>query len=139
MAGDRFYLDTSAYLCILLGESGSRRLERELIGGRLVSSALLVLEANRNLVRLGREGVLDSGALRSCLDRVERDIEVFSLRELTLDLCCVAPMPVVLTPRSLDLAHVRTALWFHGREPLRRFVTLDRAQAEVAKDLGLPV
>ena len=34
-------------------------------------------------------------------------------------------MPVVTTPRSLDLAHLRTALWFHEREPLTRVVTLD--------------
>ena len=45
----------------------------------------------------------------------------------------------VSTPRSLDLAHLRTAMWFHAREPLRRFVTLDEAQADAARELGLPV
>jgi hypothetical protein len=47
-------------------------------------------------------------------------------------------MPVVTTPRSLDLAHLRTALWFHRREPLTRFVTLDETQADAARELGLP-
>jgi hypothetical protein len=45
----------------------------------------------------------------------------------------------VSTPRSLDLAHLRTALWFHTAEPLDRFVTLDVSQEDAAKELGLPV
>jgi hypothetical protein len=45
---------------------------------------------------------------------------------------------VLSTPRSLDLAHLRTARWFHAREPLRRFVTLDAAQELSARELGLP-
>ena len=48
-------------------------------------------------------------------------------------------MPVVSTPRSIDLAHLRTALWFHGRERITRFVTLDDTQAQAAQELGLPV
>ena len=61
-AGDRptrrrLYLDTSAYLCILLGEDGSDRLSAETAGADLLSSVLLVLEAKRNLTRLAREGV----------------------------------------------------------------------------------
>jgi hypothetical protein len=48
-------------------------------------------------------------------------------------------MPAVATPRSLDLAHLRTALWFHAVEPIDRFLTMDESQAEAAKELGLPV
>jgi hypothetical protein len=48
-------------------------------------------------------------------------------------------MPPVTTPRSLDLAHLRTAAWFHAQEPLTRFVTMDTGQASAARDLGLPV
>jgi hypothetical protein len=47
-------------------------------------------------------------------------------------------MRPVSTPRTLDLAHLRTALWFHAQEPLTRFVSLDAAQREAAKELGLP-
>ena len=36
----RFYVDTSAYLAILLAEAGHKLLERELDGAELVSSAL---------------------------------------------------------------------------------------------------
>ena len=134
----RYYLDTSAYLCIVLGEQGHERLSEELSGGFLYSSVLLVLEAARNLIRLSREGDLPPADLERCLSRLAKDTDVFALRDLTLDLCHGRTMPVVSTPRSLDLAHLRTALWFHAREPLTRFVTLDNAQAQAARELGLP-
>jgi hypothetical protein len=48
-------------------------------------------------------------------------------------------MPAVATPRSLDLAHLRTALWFHALERIDRFVTMDAGQESAARELGLPV
>ena len=135
----RLYLDTSAYLCILLGEAGSARLAKETAGAELLSSVLLVLEARRNLIRLAREGTLAAAQYKACMDRVERDLELFVLRDLTLDLCASNLVPAVATPRSLDLAHLRTALWFHAAEHLDRFVTLDGSQAQAARELGLPV
>jgi hypothetical protein len=53
-------------------------------------------------------------------------------------LCASSLLPPLVTPRSLDLAHLRTALWFHAAEPLERFVTMDPSQEEAARDLGLP-
>jgi predicted nucleic acid-binding protein len=135
----RLYLDTSAYLCILLGEEGSSRLAKETAGAELLSSVLLVLEARRNLIRLAREGTLAADQYKVCMDRAERDVELFVLRDLTLDLCASNLVPAVATPRSLDLAHLRTALWFHAAERLDRFVTLDGSQAQAARELGLPV
>ena len=135
----RLYVDTSAYLCVLLGERAHKLLVREMKGAELCSSVLLVLEANRNLVRLSREGVLAPADLRRCLDRVEEDREQFALRDLTLDLCAGTSMPVVTTPRSLDLAHLRTAHWFHDRQELTRFVSLDETQIAAAQEAGLPV
>jgi hypothetical protein len=135
----RLYLDTSAYLCVLLAEDGAGRLSEETAGAELLSSVLLVLEARRNLVRLAREGALTTTQYRRCVDRVEHDMELFAFRDLTLDLCSASPLPAIATPRSLDLAHLRTALWFHGTEPIHRFVTLDGSQADAARELGLPV
>ena len=63
----------------------------------------------------------------------------FVLHDLTLDICRSTIVPAVMTPGSLDLAHLRTALWFHGAEPIDRFVTMDTSQAQSAKELGLPV
>lgn len=135
----RFYLDTSAYLSILLGEEGSAALSRETDGAELLSSVLLVLEAKRNLVRLAREGALSEPQFRECLDRVDEDAELLALHDLTLELCQSNLMPILTTPRSLDLAHLRTALSFHQEEPIDRFLTTDGAQKQAARELGLPV
>jgi len=134
----RFYIDTSAYLCVLLGEAGYASLRRELAGSALLSSVLLVLESGRNLVRLSREGLLSPAEFQDCMSALERDKQQFLLRDLTLDLCDARTMPAVSTPRSLDLAHLRTALWFHGQERLTRFVSLDENQRLAARELGLP-
>lgn len=136
---DRYYVDSSAYLCTLLGEAGAEAIARELAGARLLSSVLMVLEAHRTLVRVSREGVLSPVDLQRARERLEEDVARFALRDLTPDLCGFTPMPAVTTPRSLDLAHLRTALWFHAREPLARFVSLDEPQNQAARELGLPV
>lgn len=135
----RLYVDTSAYLCVLLSEDGAERLSEESAGAELLSSVLLVLEAKRNLIRLAREGTLKADQYNACMDRVDRDTSLFVFRDLTLDLCTPSLLPPVVTPRSLDLAHLRTALWFHAAERIDRFVTMDAAQAAAARDLGLPV
>jgi hypothetical protein len=135
----RLYLDTSAYLCILLGEEGAGLLSRETEGAELLSSVLLVLEAKRNLVRLAREGSITETQFQECLVRVDEDVELFGLHELTLEICQSNLMPVLTTPRSLDLAHLRTALSFHQTRPIDRFMTTDGAQKQAARELGLPV
>ena len=134
-----YYLDTSAYLTMLLGQDGAKDLERELKGGRIVSSVLLVIETTRNLVRLSRSGLLSARDFHKCQERVSEDLEVMQLRALTIDLCIDAGMPVVSTPRTLDLAHLRTALWFHRHEPLTRLVSLDSNQNDAAREVHLPV
>ena len=134
----RLYLDTSAYLCLLLGEKGAEALARELKGAELLSSVLLVLETRRNVVRLARDGTLTAEQCTASLQRMDQDVDSFILRDLTLDLCRSSVMPVVSTPRSLDLVHLRTALWFHTIERIDRFVTMDASQSGAAKELGLP-
>lgn len=135
----RYYIDTSAYLCVLLSEEGAAVLEKEVADGQLLSSVLLVLEASRNLIRLARAGALNADRYRLCAERLRKDRDGFGLKDLTLDLCDSGAMPPVMTPRSLDLAHLRTAAWFHAQQPLTRFVTVDKGQAGAARDLGLPV
>ena len=134
----RVYVDTSAYLCVLLGEDGHLDVAKELAGARRHSSVLLVLEARRNLIRLARIGKLTSKRMHELLDRVRADSELFALQDVTLGLCLDPALPAVQTPRSLDLAHLRSALWFHRREPLHAFVTRDEAQRQAARELGLP-
>jgi hypothetical protein len=135
----RLYIDTSAYLSILLAEHGWERLSAQMADAELLSSVLLVLETKRNLIRLAREGDLKPDQFKASVDRMEEDMAQFALRDLTLDLCQSNPMPAVATPRSLDLAHLRTALWFHADQPITRFITVDSAQSQAARELGLPV
>ena len=135
----RVYLDTSAYLSVLLGESGADRVFAQTDACEIVSSVLLVLEARRNLIRLAREAVVSADRYNQCMDQLEADTRSFALRDLTLDLCVSNVLPPIQTPRSLDLVHLRTALWFHAAEPLERFVTMDDSQREAARELGLPV
>ena len=135
----RLYLDTSGYLCLLLGEDGADRLSEETAGADLMSSVLLVLEARRNLIRLARDGTLKPAQYEVCMNRMEEDTNLFVLRDLTLDLCESNVLPPIATPRSLDLAHLRTALWFHSAERIDRFVTMDGSQEAAAKELGLPI
>jgi hypothetical protein len=73
------------------------------------------------------------------MDRVEEDLDVLVLRDVTVDLCTSTILPAIATPRSLDLAHLRTALWFHAEEAVTRFVTMDVSQRQAARELGLPV
>jgi len=134
----RLYLDTSAYLCLLLGDAGAQRISEETANAELYSSVLLVLESRRNLTRLAREAVLTASQYDQCLARVTSDIDQLVLRDFTLDLCDALPIPAVITPRSLDLVHLRTALWFHAQAPLTKFVTLDTSQAQAGRELGLP-
>jgi len=135
----RLYLDTSAYLCILLAQEGSDKLAKETIGAELMSSVLLVLETTRNLVRLAREGRIQPAQYKTAMACFEQDLKLFVLRDLTLELCQSNVLPAVTTPRSLDLAHLRTALWFHGLERIDRFITMDEAQEQAAREMGLPV
>ena len=135
----RLYLDTSAYLELLLDDAQARPLKAETREAHLLSSVLLVLEARRNLVRLARQQFINATQYGSCVSQVDADIERFDLHDLTLDLCGTGPLPPIATPRSLDLVHLRTALWFHQDSRIDRFVTLDQRQEQAARELGLPV
>ena len=134
----RVYLDTSWYLSLLLDEEAAVDLLSVLAGAEVLSSVLLVVEARRNLVRLAREGSLTLEHYQAATERVATDVRGLVLRDVTLDLCEAHPLPAVATPKSLDLIHLRTALWFHHEEPVDRFLTMDAAQRDAARELGLP-
>lgn len=133
------YVDTSAYLALLLDDEAWEDLRLEVDGAAVLSSVLLVLETKRNLVRLARERAMTPDHYQAAVERVVADGERFILREFTLDLCDAHPLPAVATPRSLDLVHLHTALWFHRAERIDLFLTMDDGQRQSARELGLPV
>lgn len=134
----RYYLDTSVFVEVLVGSPASESILVQFEGSELVSSVLLVAEARRTLTRLSREGRIDPARYLLAQERVDQSIEDFELRDVTLDFCDQWPMPAVATPRTADLIHLRTALWFHARAPLTCFISFDVAQIAAARELGLP-
>ena len=134
----RVYLDTSAYLAVLLGEDEADLIQRETQNKILCSSTLLLIEAERNLVQLVRERKLEQETYGKALERLLQDVESFQLRELTADLCLTQEFPPTRTPRSSDLAHLRTARWFQQNGGLSRFLSLDKSQIAAAREFRLP-
>lgn len=134
------YVDTSAYLAILLGEKEASAVRKRLSGYCLCSSTLLLIECERNLITMARERLLHVKDFERAMARLRHDAELFVLRDVTPDLCLTGDFPAVHAPRSSDLVHLRTAKWFAAQpEGLARFKTLDEPQAAAARELGLPV
>lgn len=135
----RIYIDSSAYLAVLLGEKSGELIEKQIRNVQILSSIILLLEVRRNLVRLTRNGFLNSTAYQDCMQRFDTDAERMSLLYINEENCGVLPMPPVAVPRSLDLLHLRSALQIHLSEPLNQFISLDIQQLAAARELGLPV
>lgn len=135
----RVYLDTSAYLGVLLGEKPAQRVLALIAKKILCSSVLLLLEAERNLVRMSREGMVTPANYERAVSQLRSDHELFLLKELTVDLCLTGEFPPVQIPKSGDLLHLRTAKWFQDHGGLESFLTLDLRQRAAAQDFGLPV
>jgi hypothetical protein len=133
------YVDTSAYLSLLLGEKMGPKIEKVISNCGLCSSSFLVLEVERNLVRLSRERLISEKLFLKLLLRFKADREAFIFKDLQLDLCSNGSFPAVKTPRSSDLVHLRTAIWFRDHEKLDGFLTLDSHQLDSAKEFRLPV
>lgn len=134
----RLYVDTSAYLSVILGEERGAEVEARFAGAELLTSALLFLEAPRALIRLARQDKLTPERYLELVERVRVDQHWFLVRELTVSICTEAVYPSVSLPRSLDLAHLRTARRFHLDLPLTAFLSLDARQLLAARELGLP-
>jgi hypothetical protein len=139
MESPSFYLDTSIYLAVLLREKIAKPVLKILVEKTICSSVLLLIESERNLVRMSREGVITPEDYGIAIDLLKRDKENFLLRELTADLCLTGIFPPVRLPRASDLIHLRTALWFQRNTGLEGLLTLDESQKMAAKDLGLTV
>lgn len=137
--GLRFYIDTSLYLGWLIGDKQAKKAIRQLGSPLLCSSVLLVLETERNLVRLSRQGQLSVSQYTQAADKLKSDRDFFLLKELTMDLCLTGLFPPIRIPRSSDLIHLRTAKWFQDNGGLAGFVTLDQRQSLAAAEIGLPV
>lgn len=124
-----FYIETSAFVKILADEDHSTQM-RDWVrsaGAEYVSSDLLRIEAMRSSRRRSPQVVK---AAREALTGVD-------LIGLTSDICEVAAHldPVIM--RSLDAAHIATAL--SVGDDLEGVITYDRRLSEACASLGLNV
>lgn len=133
------YIDTSTYLALLLGENNFENIQKKIEKYTLCSSTFLLIESERNLIRLCREKIISSDNYVKLYARLQSDIEIFILKDLTNDLCINGVFPAIKTPRSSDLVHLRTAHWFYTNNYLAGFLTLDQHQREAAMELKLPI
>ncbi len=122
------YLDTSAFVKVVVEEDGSGALRTFLADhrARRVSSALLRTEALRAVRHLGPE------ALAAVRDGLRR-IDLIGIDDRVLDAAGVLE-PRVL--RTLDAVHLATALSIG--DDLEAIVTYDARMVEAARLLGLP-
>ena len=139
MKTGRIYVDTSAYLSLLLGEGPSTKIESLLRDKMACSSILLLIETERNLVRLAREKNISPKNHAVALNQLKEDRELMILRDMNIDLCLTGEFPAVYTPKTSDLIHLRTARWFAQNGALEGFLSLDVHQCLAARDFGLVV
>ena len=133
------YLDTSVYLGFLLRESSALSFLSVMAHKKACTSVLLLVESERNLVRMSRSRILSSALYQQAIRQLHKDKESFLFKDVTMDLCMSGEYPPVRLPRASDLVHLRTARWFQERGELEGFITLDEPQKAAAYDFGLPV
>ena len=124
------YLDTSAFVKLIQGEPETPALQRFLTehpDARLVSSALLVVETRRAILRQAPGQLARADLLLTRIDQVE-------ITRAAVEAASRLPDPSL---RSLDAIHLATALQLgRDREAL---VTYDSRLAEAAERQQLPV
>ena len=133
------YLETSAVLAWLLGESTAGRVRRIVDeAATIVTSVLTVVEAHRALVRAETDGQIaaaDRQRLRGLLARAQRGWTMMEVspevRDRAGDRFPVEPL------RTLDGLHLATALAFARAYPDLQVLTFDRRVADNAMSLGL--
>jgi predicted nucleic acid-binding protein len=121
------YVDTSAYVKLILDEPESAAMEGAFRRTPLMSSAVLVTE----LLRTVR---------RDCPDRTDHAIDQLDhLITVPVDEHVVLAAGLIGAPalRSLDAIHLVTAMLLHPH--VSPFITYDRRLAAVAEAVGLEV
>ena len=124
------YLDTSAFVKLIRGERETPALQAFLSdrpAGPLVSSALLVVETRRAILREAPDQLTRADLLLTRIDQVE-------VTRSVLEAASRLPDPAL---RSLDAIHLATALQLEG--DLEALVTYDSRLAAPAARQKLPV
>jgi predicted nucleic acid-binding protein len=124
------YLDTSAFVKLVRGEPETPALQgflRDRPAGPLVSSALLVVETRRAVLREAPDQLARADLLLTRIDQVD-------VTRSVLEAASRLPAPAL---RSLDAIHLATALQLEA--DLEALVTYDGRLAAAAGRQKLPV
>ena len=124
------YLDTSAFVKLIRGERETLALQaflRERPGAPLVSSALLVVETRRAILRQASDQLARADLLLTRIDQVD-------ITRAVLEAASRLPDPEL---RSLDAIHLATAVQLD--QDLEALVTYDSRLAAAAGRQKLPV
>jgi predicted nucleic acid-binding protein len=133
------YLETSALLHWLLGQSGAAEVRKAVDRAETVLTSVLTrVEAERALTRAESRGALrggDTRRLRGLLHRVQASWMRMAVSDPVLERAARAfPVEPV---RTLDAIHLATALEFTLVFPDLQVVTFDRRVRENAEGLGI--
>ena len=121
------YVDSSAFVKLVLVESESAAMRETLRRTSFASSMVIVTEFMRTTVRDAPDRMQDAVALLDAVTTVPLT------RRLVVEAGRL-PAPIV---RALDAIHIATALRLQPH--VRPFLTYDERQATVARALGLDV
>lgn len=133
------YVDTSAYLALLFEEKNSKQIGKTLWNRKLCTSTLMFLEAERSIIYQARQRKISNNLFEQAIERIQIDVDDFLIKDLSTDLLFSRVFPAIRTPKSADLVHLRTALWFLNNGGLELFITADDHQRHAARELGIPV
>ncbi|MGH7813533.1 MAG: type II toxin-antitoxin system VapC family toxin [Candidatus Binataceae bacterium] len=140
-AAPKAYFDTSVLVKGYLGEDGSR-LARDLTRRfRLVSCAIVYLEAASAFSRRRVAGEIDERAYQATTARLRADRAHWELVGVNDSLLTRAEEVITRTTvRALDALHIAAALVFQESSGMRLpFITADARQANAARSMGLQV
>jgi len=133
------YLETSALLQWLLGQSGSEEVRRAVDLAEVVLTSMLTLtESERALIRAEGQGLLKGGdaqRLRGLLNRLQAS---WMRMAVSNDVLARASRPFPVEPvRTLDAIHLATALEFTAVFPDLRLLSFDDRVRNNAEALGI--
>ncbi len=139
MAKPWIYVDTSAFLKLIIRESGTERMRRLVKEHRLLSSSVIAVECRSAVARRRREGKLIGSELDRALARIEEGLEAVEM-VLVSDPVLELAGAIVLrsVSRTMDALHIASAFSFQDDAGMDvTFVTADRKQHQAARGEGL--
>ena len=139
MPGAWAYFDTSALVKRYIREPGSQRLRALLRRYRVISSAVMPIEALSAFSRRHANGDLTARDFQAIIAQLEKDRAHWDLVEVTSEVLSRAEDLVRRTSlRTLDAIHVASVLTIERAAGLRfTFVTADAMQRDAAVSLSL--